>query len=489
VKLPAIISDNMVLQQNETIRIWGWANPGEKIEVRLDLQTIKTNTKQDSLWQVELAPISPNKTYELTVTGDNELKVKNILAGEVWVCGGQSNMRWHVKDSDGAEDALDYADFPDIRLFTVKPQATATPQKDCDGEWTIVSPNEKELANFSAVGYFFGRKLHRTLGLPVGLIDNSWGGTPIEAWMSEIAMKANPDFKFYLDQRDDWLANLHDNQEKFDREKMEPWKKLEKEAKERGETPPIKPRVQNWLRPQRLPSYLYNGMVVPIAPFVIKGVIWYQGESNVGKPHVYRSMFETLIPDWRKAWNVGQFPFYYAQLSMRQTETPIEPEYSDYGFLREAQTNVMALPNTGMAVTIDIGSVGTIHPPNKLDVGLRLARWALKNNYGFSDIKASGPLYKSMKINGNEIIINFDENIKGLVIKSGELKQIAIAGEDKKFVWAKAKLRGNKLVVWSNDIENPVAVRYAWADVPVGANLYGKNGLPAAPFRTDNWNE
>ena len=396
-------------------------------------------------------------------------------------------MRWHVKDSDGAEDALQYADFPEIRLFTVEPQATALSQKDCEGKWTVVSPNEKELAKFSAVGYFFGRKLHRELGVPVGLIDNSWGGTPIEAWMSSEAMLSSPDYKFYLDQRDEWLAHLEVNQKKFDDELMNPWQKLADEAKANGESLPTKPRVPNWLRPQRLPSYLYNGMVAPIAPLVIKGVIWYQGEANVKHPHLYQSMFETLIYDWRKTWSIEDMPFYYAQLSMRRTATPDEPEYSDYGFLREAQTNVMALPNTGMAVTIDVGSVGTIHPTNKLDVGLRLARWALKNDYGYKDLDVSGPIYKSMKIDGDKIIISFDENTKGLKMAHGELKQIAIAGKDQKFVWAQAKTRGNQLIVWHENIKNPIAVRYGWADVPMNANLYGKNGLPASPFRTDNW--
>jgi len=489
VKLPAIFSDNMVLQQDETIRIWGWADPGEKIEVKLYKQKVSTIAKPDSSWQVDFKPVKSGKTYELIVKGNNKLRVKNILAGEVWVCGGQSNMRWHIENSDGAEEALEYADYPKIRLFTVKPQASSLLQKDCKGEWIVVEPNHKELARFSAVGYYFGRQLHRKLGMPVGLIDNSWGGTPVEAWMSDKAMNSNADFKFYLDQRDKWVANSDMNREKFEQDKLKLWRVIEKQAKENGETPPKKPRTPNSLRPQRYASYLYNGMVYPISNFTIKGAIWYQGESNSGKPQFYQSMFETMIADWRKAWNHGNFPFYFTQLSWNKTDPIDEPGKSKYAVIREAQLQSLKIINTGMVVTTDIGEVNNIHPRNKLDVGLRLARWALKNDYGFSDMEISGPIYKSMKIDGDEIIISFDENTKALKVKHWGLMQIAIAGEDRKFVWANYKIRGNKLVVWSDEIENPIAVRYAWADVPIGANLYGSNGLPASPFRTDKGDE
>ncbi|MFC1481796.1 sialate O-acetylesterase [Candidatus Neomarinimicrobiota bacterium] len=484
VRLPAIISDNMLLQSGTAVRIWGWADPGEVVSIDLAGQHATVTANTDSSWIVELEPVVSGGPYELVVTAANTFAVTNILAGELWLCAGQSNMRWHIEDSEGAEVTLANAEFPEIRIFTVGPNAAATPENDCEGAWQVVQPNLKELARFTAVGYYFGRKLHQELGLPVGLIDNSWGGTPIEAWMSAKALESDQDFQFYLDQGADWLANIDTNTAIFERELLAPWRSQVAAAEAAGITPPQRPRTPNSLRPQWLPSYLYNGMIVPLAPLVIKGVIWYQGESNAARPETYRAMFETMIADWREAWDLGDIPFYYAQLSLRQTEVTPVPGKSQWGMIREAQLQALKVANTGMAVTTDIGEVGNIHPRNKLDVGLRLARWALHKDYGQNELAVSGPLYSDMALEGSKIRISFDHASDGLVIDGRKLKQIAIAGEDCKFVWAKAKIEGNTLLVWNRRVKKPVAVRYSWADVPAGANLFGGNGLPASPFRT-----
>ena len=492
VKLPAVISDNMVLQQGREVPIWGWAEPGERIKVSFGWNKKKAVAKadKDGNWMFKMNPPEAGGPYKMTVRGKNNVvEIKNILVGEVWLCSGQSNMefpvgareRWKTGVIDYQKE-IEAADYPDIRLFTVNQVSQEQPQSDCVGNWQLCSP--ETVGDFSAVGYYFARELHKEFGVPIGLIHASWSGTPAEAWTRREILEMEPDFEPILGRYEKLVEEYPQVKAEY-QQKLEQWKDAVEKAKREGKKPPEKPPSPTKPGNRLSPSGLYNGMIAPLIPYRICGAIWYQGEANVERAYQYRKLFPAMIKNWRNDWGQGDFPFLFVQLANFQDVKP-EPSESDWAELREAQLMTLALPNTAMAVTIDIGDANDIHPKNKQDVGRRLALWALGKTYG-KNIVYSGPIYKSMNVEGNKIILHFDHIGGGLVADGGEpLKGFAIAAAERKFVWADAKIDGETVVVSSERISEPVAVRYGWADNPI-CNLYNKEGLPASPFRTDDW--
>jgi len=485
IRLPAIIGDNMALQTGDRIRLWGWADPNEEIKISVSWRDAKWPIQADETgkWQFAMAAPVVGGPYTITFEGKNTVTVKNILAGQVWVCSGQSNMEWPVRNSANSELEIANAKYPSIRLFTVEKAVADQPQEDCKGKW--VECNPETVPGFSAVAYFFGRELHQALDQPIGLINTSWGGTPAEAWTSLPMLEENPNFEPILTRYKDAVAAYPQAMAKY-KEDLGKWNEAAAKAKAEGKpTPGNRPGAPFGPGHPHSPAGLYNGMIAPLMPYTISGAIWYQGESNAGRAYQYRELFPTMIKSWWNNWGQGDFPFLFVQLAnfMEVKDTPGESAWAE---LREAQMMTLDIPNTGMAVIIDIGEAKDIHPKNIQDVGKRLALWALANTYD-KDVVYSGPLYKSMEKNGDKILLHFDHCDGGLVAKGGEpLKGFAIAGEDRKFVWANATIEGNTVVVTSSEVANPLAVRYAWADNPV-CNLYNKAGLPASPFRTDTW--
>lgn len=482
VRLANLFQDHMVLQQGQKVAVWGTAAPGERVTVSLAGKQASALAGEDGRWRVELGPLAAGGPFEMRVEGQNALTLQDVLVGEVWVCSGQSNMAWPVERAANPEQEISQANYPLIRFFTVRQKVAQEPQSEVEGTWEVCSP--QTVGHFSAVGYFFARELHRTLGVPVGMINSSWGGTPAEAWTSRPALEADPALRPILENWERVLANYPQALQRY-QERLKQWG--EEAAKAKAEGRAVPPRPQPPLGPGHpwTPGGLFNGMIAPLTPFAIRGVIWYQGESNAGRAYQYRRLFPTLIQDWRRAWGRGDFPFLFVQLANFMKTLP-EPSESAWAELREAQSMALSLPKTGMAVAIDIGEADDIHPKNKQEVGRRLALAALAIAYG-KDVVYSGPLYESMSIEGNRIRLRFKHVDGGLVAKDGEgLKGFAIAGEDRKFVWAEARIEGDTVVVSSPQVPNPVAVRYAWADNPV-CNLYNRAGLPASPFRTDDW--
>ena len=445
VKVPALFTPHMVLQRDQKDKVWGWAEKGEDITVTIKDQTKTTKASDDGKWSVTLDPLPAGGPHTLTIKGKNTITLDDVLVGEVWICSGQSNMQWDLNVANDPDLERLSANYPQIRLITVPNLGSQTPKDDFNGKWEVCTP--ATAGNFSAVGYLFGRQLHQTLGVPVGLIDDSWGGSSCETWVNKDVMKADGKYTELLDR----------------------WKGKESETG------------------NQQPGNLYNGMIKPVLGYGIKGAIWYQGETNASRAYQYRELFPLMIKNWRNEWALGDFPFYYVQLADFKGEQPT-PTDSDWAELREAQTMTMSkLPNVGEAVIIDIGEAQDIHPRNKQDVARRLARWALAKDYGVQ-VPFRSPSYKSMEKKDGKIILTFDFVDQGLRAHDvPEVKGFAIAGSDKHFVWAKAKIVGkDKVEVSAEGITDPEAVRYAWADNPV-ANLYDRNGLPATPFRTDEW--
>ncbi len=486
IRLPAIISDNMVIQQNTNVPIWGWGKPGENIIIKGSWQESVTSTTTDvnGKWLVKLKSPVAGGPYEITIRGENEIVLKNILSGEVWFASGQSNMAMGLKSTENAEKEISVAKYPDIRLFHVARTSSAEPQKDCIGSWLECS--SESIAQFSAVAYYFGRKIQEKIKVPIGLISSSKGGSPIESWISEDTLKSNSEFgalyKMWKKKETDYPQ-----QKKQYMLDYNSWVIEKDNAESNAEPIPDQPEMPYEvkdieIRHHRRPGHLYNAMVAPIIPFSIKGVIWYQGENNVPRPYQYQELFPALVKSWRKIWQQSNFPFYFVQIAPH-----IKRENPHESFLMEAQMKALDIPKTGMVVTTDIGNINDNHPKNKRDVGERLALWALANTYGFENITFSGPLYKSYKIEGDGIRIFFDYAESGLYCKDDSLSYFEICSADKKFVKADAVIDGSTIIVKNKSIENPQAVRFGWKEKG-NLNLFNKEGLPAAPFRTDNWN-
>lgn len=487
IKLPALFADNMVFQQKENVVLWGWAEPGEKIEILASWskKSLKTKADEQGNWQVKMETPGAGGPYALKFRGNNEIEIENVFLGEVWLCSGQSNMHFPVaKAEDGgwATGVIDYekeipkANYPKIRMFTVEREVADEPKKDVVGSWEVCSP--ATVGEFSAVAYFFAKEIHKATGLPVGLINSSWGGTPAESWTKKEILESEPEFLSILENYAQALEDYPEAMEAF-QVRFDAWKAEAEAAKARGEKVKGAPREPIGPTHNKSPYKLYNAMIHPLVPYTIKGVIWYQGESNADRHEQYSKLFPAMIKNWRDDWG-SEFPFYFVQIAPHRSQGP---------GIRDAQLHTMhTVPGTGMVVTTDWGDSLDIHPRNKQVVGKRLALWALAKDYGKKDIVYSGPIYKSMEIEGNKIILAFDYAEKGLEAKDGALKEFTIAGEDQQFVPAKAVIDGNKVVVSADGISNPKAVRFAWKKIPE-PNFFNTAGLPGSPFRTDNWAE
>ncbi|TRX16257.1 sialate O-acetylesterase [Flavobacterium franklandianum] len=617
VRMPLLFSDGMVLQRNKQIPVWGWADANEKVEVRFNKQTKSITADKNGKWMVKLDAEKAGGPFELTITGKNKMVITNVLVGEVWICSGQSNMEFQVSKTMNSEKEINDSNYPMIRHFGVAQDLSGTPKEDLKaGKWAVC--NKENVGDFTAVGYFFAKKIHAELKIPIGIINTSWGGTNVETWTSREAFENSSEFK-------DMIANVPQvdidslsrsqiglitakiekiqgskvstNEELLFKELNfddgqwpemivpELWEsqqlnnldgmvwmrksiivtkedankkailelaKIDDQdfdyingvligttnnyAKKRtyeipegllkegknviaikiidntggggiyGDKSDLKLTLQNsviplsgqWkfnvvqikseVSPNGYPSLLYNAMINPLVPFAFHGVLWYQGEANVTRAKQYQIAFPLMINDWRSKWKQGDFPFYFVQLATFDEYGGNSKNGSKWAELREAQTETLKLPNTGMAVITDIGNAKDIHPTNKQDVGKRLAAIALNNVYG-EKMVYSGPMYKSQEIKGNQIILTFDNIGSGLSTSdsNGILRGFEIAGSDKVFHSAKAIIKKNKVIVTSESVPNPVAVHYGWADDDTEINLFNKEKFPASQFRTDDW--
>ena len=480
VKPNSLFSNNMVLQQGVIVPVWGTANEDEKVTVEFNGQKVSTIAKNGK-WMVKLKALKANSTpSEMIISGENTIKIVNILVGEVWICSGQSNMARQLGLRTGQKPIINWkeeasaANYPAIRQYYVPNHASDSSISDANSKWLVCDTNT--VKSFTAVGYFFGRDLHKQLNVPIGLLFSAVGGTPAENWTSRAAMESNPELKVLVEDYDKAINNFPNALAKYKENEatiLAKWTNDSLNALAAHKPLPIKPI------PPRKPSGgaggLYNGMINPLIPFAIKGVIWYQGEANNGKTKQYQTLFPTLISDWRKNWNEGEFPFLYVQIAPFKG---ISPE------LREAQLlSLNKVQNIAMAVITDCGDSADIHPAFKQPVGNRLSLAARALAYK-EKIEYSGPLYKGYEVKNNAIEIVFTHIGKGLISKDGDLIGFTIAGDDKKFVPAKAVIKGNKVIVSSSEVTSPKSVRFGWANVPI-TNLFNQDGLPASPFRTD----
>jgi sialate O-acetylesterase len=489
-KLSAIIADHMVLQQKQSDPIWGWDTPGTTVTVHFADQSKTAEAGQDGRWSVKLDPMNANaKPQTMTISGTSKKEIQDILIGEVWMCSGQSNMGFQLQSDWNGDIQSAASTLPNLRLLKVPNKGTQDLQSDFRGEWKASTPETSK--PFTAVGFFFGRYLHQILGVPVGLIDNSWGGSAAEAWIRRETIEKDPHFKLLMEGTRQHEAYAATPKAKTDYEaQLAKWKTDLEAAKAAGKPAQQWPRQpqppEAWLTGNARPGNIFAGVVNPTLGYGMKGVIWYQGESNAGRAYEYRELFPFMIQQWRKEWKQGDFPFHWVQLADYMAEKP-EPSDSAWAELREAQTRTMSLPNSGQAVIIDLGEANDIHPKHKHDVAARLVRWALVKDYGQKFFYRS-PEFKSMQIEGNKATLTIDCFGSGLrTVDVNEVKGFAICGEDKHFYWAKAEIKGNDQVVISSDkVSAPTAVRYAWADNPV-CNLYSRDGLPVTPFRTDDF--
>ena len=436
ISLPEIFSDNMVLQQKSDVIFWGWAKTGETIVIKADWIDSDITVKADvqGTWKTTIKTPGAGGPYNIHIKGQNEVILKNVLIGEVWLCSGQSNMemsaQWGI---DNGDEEIKNANYPEIRLFTVSTSTSHFPQDHLAGKWSVCTP--EEMKPFSAIGYFFARKLFKELGVPVGIINSSWGGTPAESWMPEEATQKN-----------DFLR------EAASKQKVVPWGPVE-------------------------PARIYNAMINPLIPFRIAGVLWYQGEANTINYYAYKQLLSALITSWRDKWGY-EFPFYYAQIAPYKYGNPFEGVE-----IRDAQRRALDVPNTGMAVLSDLCDTLNIHPKNKQDAALRLANIALNRYYKTVKLEDSGPLYKGMAIDKNKAIISFDHN-EGLHAAGDKLTYFEIAGDDKVFYPAEAKIKNGQVIVQSKKVKSPVAVRFAWKNTAT-PNLFNGADLPASCFTTE----
>jgi sialate O-acetylesterase len=479
IRLPGLLSDNMVLQRDMQVPIWGWADPGESVSVELGGNIAETNAAADGKWKLFVGPLEAGGPFQLIIKGKNIITIQNVLVGEVWVCSGQSNMAMEVQESMNAKQVISSANYPNIRHFQVKRTKSLEPLSDVSpvenqktnwlNTWEICNPSN--VRHFTGVGYFFSLDLYKKLDVPIGIIHASWGGTTAEAWTPFETFKSDPELELIVAHWPDY-----NNDEDWLKAEYESYVKDVEKAHKQGVPAPVY---------FNRPSVLYNGIIAPVIPYGIRGVAWYQGESNAYRAYQYRLLLPAMITKWRENWGQGNFPFIIVQLANYYFEPQVFPE------LREAQSLSLKLTNTAMVVTIDLGDSANIHPTNKQEVGRRLFISASSMAYG-EDILSSGPGFKSMYIKGENCFLSFSNIGDGLCSSDKkQLKGFSIAGTDRIFHEANACLESNKVKVWCSLVPDPVAVRYAWANYPRGCNLSNQQGstpcLPASPFRTDNW--
>ena len=486
VVLPDVISAAMVIQRDRPIPIWGQAEPGEVVTVRFAGQSRQAIAGSDGKWLLKLDAFRANATpATMTISGKNTIELKNILVGEVWLVAGQSNMQRLLSETANGDAAIAAANYPQIRLFNVSRQVAFRHQQGPVGTWQGCSP--ESVKQFSAAGYYFGVELQKELNVPIGLINSSYGGSQAEAWTPVEYLLASVDLRPTVERTKIWDEERARVKVQYE-EQLTQWRGEAEKAKAAGALPQPSPAVPDALREYRIASSIYDGMIAPLIPFSIRGAVWYQGEANQARAQQYELLLPTMIRAWRERWGEGNFPFGIIQLP-NYRDSKDEPEDEPWSHVREAQRRTTATtPNTGLIVTIDIGEARDIHPKNKLDVGKRMARWALVDVYG-RKLTKSGPMFSKAKIAGSKIILTFDDVGQGLKIRDGDrLDEFAIAGADHKWRWAQAKITGkNRVEVWSDMVPEPLAVRYAFNNNPKHPNLTNETGLPAGPFRTDTW--
>jgi sialate O-acetylesterase len=499
VRLPAIFTENMMLQRDLPVRVWGWAEAGEAVSVTLSGKTAATKADKNGLWALQLPAIKAGENLELTVKGKNTVTLNNVILGDIWVCSGQSNMEMSLNGCLGFEDDVKTADLPKIRRIKFNHVQSGQPEFDAPAAtpWQVCTP--ETAGGFTAVGFYFAREIQQKTGVPIGIVDVNWGGTPIEPWVATegLAMvdQLKPQFVAKQEAIKNYRAQLPKSLDELDA-----WIATTRRDLANGAPLHTMPAVP--ATPDGGWSSMYNAMIHPIVRFPIKGALWYQGESNGGEGVTYYDKMRALIGGWRKQWRQGDFPFYFVQLANFQAVSEDPAGGNGWARLREAQTRTLAVPNTGMAVIIDtvpLPERDDIHPRNKYDVGLRLALWALGRDYGQKQLEVSGPLFKSLKIEDGKARLAFEHVGTGLIVgkkvgrlpavenKAAKLKGFAIAGADKKWFWANAEIEGETVIASSPEVKEPVAVRYAFQMNPDGANLYNREGLPASPFRSDDW--
>lgn len=486
-RLPTILSDHMVLQQKQANPIWGWDDPGTRVQVSFGGRTYQGVAGADGRWVVKLDAAPANATPQtLTVEGTSRRQVMDILIGEVWVCSGQSNMAFRLTSDWNGDLEAAASHFPQIRLITVPRVGTQELQTLFKGQWEAATP-ETAIA-FSAVGFLYGRYLHQILGVPVGLINDSWGGSPAEGWIRRSRLEQDARFQQIMATAVAREAEAQTPQAMAAHEAaLAKHKAAAEKALAEKRTPPNPPPAPSaYLASNARPGNIFNGMLYPIIGYGIKGVIWYQGESNATRAHEYGELFPFLIQEWRREWGQGDFPFYWVQLADFRAEKA-EPAESDWAELREAQTRTLRLPNTGQAVITDLGEGKDIHPRNKHDVAARLVRWALARDYGMT-LPYRSPEYQEAQFKGGRAVVTF--NGYGSKLRLFDVEQprgFALCGADRVWHWASGRVTGeNQIELWSDAVREPVAVRYGWADNPTG-NVFSADGLPLTPFRTDDF--
>ena len=500
VTLNGLFTDHMVLQREMPVAVYGMAAPGEKVTVAFAGQKKSTTTDKAGNWSVKLDALQPSMIpASMSIAGKNKVTLNDVVVGDVWVCSGQSNMESLLGNCGRPDDARE-ADYPLIRQFDVPHNFSGWRQPDVKGNWVSCTP--QTAGNFTAVGYYFARKIHRETGIPIGLIRCISSGTSIEPFCSADGLASIPELAEDKAKIDIQMAEYRGNVSKA-LPRIETYIADARKALANNTELPDTVRISG--EPATGPCAwhcVYNGMIHPLVNFRIKGALFYQGETNGSEEARYYHKMRALTGGWRKAWNQGDFPFYFVQLP-NYSNPDNKPEGGDgWAKTRMGQFKALAIPNTGMAVTIelaDVGNAGNVHPTNKRDVGERLALWALAKNYGKKDLVYSGPLYKEIKVEGSKIRVLFDSVGSGLTVATkngydpvvkepqGKLRKFAIAGDDKKWVWADAVIEGKSVVVSNSAVPKPVAVRYAYSINPEGCNLYNNEGLPASPFRTDDW--
>ena len=486
VSLPDVISSGMVLQQKQKVPIWGHADPGETVTVRFAGQSKKTTAAPDGKWLVKLDPLRATSTAQtMIVSGKNTIELTNIFVGEVWLVAGQSNMQRLLSETANGEDAIAKANHPLIRLFNVSRQVAFKHAPPPLATWQACSP--ETVKAFSAAGYYFGVQLENELHVPIGLLNSSYGGSQAEAWTPVEYLLASNDLRPTVERTKIWDEERPRVRVAYD-EALKKWRADADKAVAAGARPSPSPAVPDALREYRIAASIYDRMIAPLIPFPIRGAIWYQGESNEARAQQYELLLPTMIKAWRERWGEGDFPFGIVQLP-NYRDAKADPADEAWSHLREAQRlTAMTVANTGLIVTIDIGEARDIHPKNKLDVGKRMALWALADVYG-RKLTKSGPVFREAKFAGQKAVLKFDQAGDGLRIRDGDkLDEFAIAGADGKWYWANAKIVSkDRIEVWADAVSQPVAVRYAFNNNPRHPNLTNESGLPAAPFRTDRW--